>query len=286
MKWNKLVAEGVDLGKIDARRDSKRQNMVSRDEMYKVNSDVVSESLSDSSVTPKVYVGTYAKYNNGSLDGEWVDLTDFVLYEDFVDHCRELHKDEKDPEFMIQDYEGYPSSWYHESGLPSEDEFYKIQELSELDETEKEAYAAFCELGWSDDSVDNFRDSYFGEDKNDYDLGAECVERFGMPENADSYFDYDAFGRDLMYDYHNGDPDNTDSEGNPEDPDLYYDPDGYDLGEYHSNEQVAMDFIDSLGSIKELGNDGLSRYFDYESYGRDVRINDLEESDGYLFWNG
>ena len=240
----------------------------------------------DKEVTPKVYVSTYAKYNDGSLGGEWVDLTDFDTYEDFVDYCSELHKDENDPEFMVQDYEGYPSSWYHESGLPTEDEFNKIREFSELYEDEKKAYAAFCELGLSNDSVDNFRDHYFGEYTNDYDLGVEFVERFGMPENAESYFDYETFGSVLMYDYHNGDPDNTDSEGNPEDPDHYYDQDGYDLGEYHSNEQVAMDFIDSLGSIKELGNDGLSRYFDYEAYGRDVRINDLEESDGYLFWNG
>ena len=240
----------------------------------------------DKGVTPKVYVSTYAKYNDGSLEGEWVDLTDFDTYEDFVDYCKDLHKDENDPEFMVQDHEGYPSSWYHESGLPTEDEFNKIKEFSELYEDEKKAYAAFCELGLSNDSVDNFRDQYFGEYTNDYDLGVEFVERCGMPENAESYFDYETFGSVLMYDYHNGDPDNTDSEGNPEDPDHYYDQDGYDLGEYHSNEQVAMDFIDSLGSIKELGNDELSRYFDYEAYGRDVRINDMEESDGYLFWNG
>ena len=244
------------------------------------------ESEQGNSDNPRIYVSTYAKYNDGSLEGEWVDLTDFDTYEDFVDYCSELHKDENDPEFMVQDYEGYPSSWYHESGLPTEDEFNKIKEFSELYEDEKKAYAAFCELGLSNDSADNFRDHYFGEYTNDYDLGVEFVERYGMPENAESYFDYETFGSVLMYDYHNGDPDNTDSEGNPEDPDHYYDQDGYDLGEYHSNEQVAMDFIDSLGSIKELGNDDLSRYFDYEAYGRDVRINDLEESDGYLFWNG
>ena len=26
------------------------------------------------SQTPQIYVGTYAKYNNGSIFGEWVDL--------------------------------------------------------------------------------------------------------------------------------------------------------------------------------------------------------------------
>ena len=25
--------------------------------------------------TPKIYVGTYSKYNDGSIDGKWIDLT-------------------------------------------------------------------------------------------------------------------------------------------------------------------------------------------------------------------
>ena len=49
------------------------------------------------------------------------------------------------------------------------------------------------------------------------------------------YFDYDAFGRDLMMDFHRGDEDETDAEGNPEDPDKYYDQDGYEMGEYESD---------------------------------------------------
>ena len=235
---------------------------------------------------PRIYVGTYAKYNDGDLSGEWVDLTDFAYdYDGFVEHCREIHKDEKDPEFMIPDYEGYPSSMYHEGGLPSEEEFDKIIELSELDDSEKDAYAAYLELGYSDDSIEAFREHYYGKYEDDNTLGYESVEEFGMPQNPEMYFDYDRFGRDLMYDYHYGDPDNTDSEGNPEDPDHYYDNDGYDMGEYHNDTQVAEDYIDSLGSIEELGKETLNNYFDYEAFGRDIRLNDMTESDGYLFWN-
>ena len=235
---------------------------------------------------PRIYVGTYAKYNDGSIDGEWVDLTDFAHdYDGFVKHCREIHKDEKDPEFMIQDYEGFPRKWYHEAGLPTEEEFDKIIEISELDDSEKNAYDAYLELDFSDDSIEAFREHYYGTYDGDYYLGMDFVDRFGMPDNPEQYFDYDRFGRDLMYDYHYGDQDNTDSEGNPEDPDHYYDNDGYDMGEYHNDTQVAEDYIDSLGSIEELGKDTLNNYFDYASFGRDLLLNDLEESDGYLFWN-
>ena len=34
--------------------------------------------------TPSVYVGTYKKYNEGSLFGSWVDLTKFDSKEDFI----------------------------------------------------------------------------------------------------------------------------------------------------------------------------------------------------------
>ena len=52
-----------------------------------------------------VYVGTYGKYNNGSLFGAWLDLSDYADKEEFYEACRELHKDEEDAEFMFQDYE-------------------------------------------------------------------------------------------------------------------------------------------------------------------------------------
>lgn len=62
-----------------------------------------------------VYVGTYAKYNSGSLFGMWIDLERVSCADEFFEVCRELHKDEEDPEFMFQDYQGFPEELYHES---------------------------------------------------------------------------------------------------------------------------------------------------------------------------
>lgn len=56
----------------------------------------------------KVYVGTYKKYNEGSLKGAWLDLSKYETYDDFLKACKDLHKDEPDPEFMIQDTEDFP----------------------------------------------------------------------------------------------------------------------------------------------------------------------------------
>lgn len=55
-----------------------------------------------------VYVGTYKKYNNGNLAGGWVNIDKCEKYEDFLSACANLHKDETDPEFMIQDYDDLP----------------------------------------------------------------------------------------------------------------------------------------------------------------------------------
>lgn len=57
---------------------------------------------------PKVYVGTYKKYNEGNLDGGWIALTDCKNYAAFLTACRQLHKDEQDPELMIQDCSDMP----------------------------------------------------------------------------------------------------------------------------------------------------------------------------------
>lgn len=52
-----------------------------------------------------VYVGTYNKYNEGSLFGKWLDMSDYDSYDDFIVACKELHKDEDEPEFMFQDFD-------------------------------------------------------------------------------------------------------------------------------------------------------------------------------------
>ena len=55
-----------------------------------------------------IYVGTYAKYNSGSIFGMWIDLESVSDAYEFFEVCRALHSDEADPEFMMQDYQGFP----------------------------------------------------------------------------------------------------------------------------------------------------------------------------------
>jgi hypothetical protein len=54
----------------------------------------------------RVYVGTFGKYAAGSIKGKWLDLEDYKDKDKFMEACKELHKDEADPEFMFNDHEG------------------------------------------------------------------------------------------------------------------------------------------------------------------------------------
>lgn len=131
------------------------------------------------SVHPSVYVGTYAKYNNGSIYGAWVDLTKFNTYEDFLKYIYKLHKDERNPEFMIQDFKGFPEAWYSETMFPNEDMFYQIKEYYELFDGDEERQAAYDIISeWSGEpiSIDEFNDRYMGIYKSEYDYIDEMIE--------------------------------------------------------------------------------------------------------------
>lgn len=45
--------------------------------------------MGNATTTPSFYVCTYHKYNCGSIDGKWLDLTDFDDRADFYEACRE-----------------------------------------------------------------------------------------------------------------------------------------------------------------------------------------------------
>lgn len=50
-----------------------------------------------------VYVGTYGKYNDGDLTGQWLRIADYPTKDAFMKKARAIHKDEREPEYMFQD---------------------------------------------------------------------------------------------------------------------------------------------------------------------------------------
>jgi antirestriction protein len=144
-----------------------------------------------------IYCGTYAKYNNGSIAGAWIDLTQVSDADELYEICAAIHSNEADPEYMFQDYQGFPRAFYGESGLDSKIWGY-LQKIA--DGTDADALRSFVENDSSAD-LSSFEDSYCGKYKDMEDYAYELIrECYVLPEPLASYFDYEKYARDLGYD--------------------------------------------------------------------------------------
>lgn len=123
---------------------------------------------------PSVYVGTYAKYNAGSIRGAWLDLEGHDA-DSFAEACAELHADESDPELMFQDFEGFPREFYGESGLSA-----KLWEWLELDDDDRELLAAYADALGYDVTIDQARNAFVGR----YDSGADYAEQIAYQDDS------------------------------------------------------------------------------------------------------
>ena len=146
----------------------------------------------------QVYVSTYSKYNSGSLKGAWIDLEEFNTEEAFQEAIATLHRDEISPEYMIQDFEGFPREFYSECGLDS-----RVFEWLVLDDSDREKVTAFLDcFGDTNNLFEDAENAFYGTAGNDSDFAYEMLESTGdlqsIPEHLRSYFDYDSFARDLM----------------------------------------------------------------------------------------
>ena len=127
-----------------------------------------SSSTSTTTTDARLYVGTYAKYNNGNLAGAWLNLADYADQDEFLTAAREVHADEADPELMFQDFAGFPRAWYEESSAPPA----ILWEWLELDEAEQLAFGAYADHMGVTATVEDFRDAWQGQ----WDRGADFAE--------------------------------------------------------------------------------------------------------------
>ncbi|MDD7397881.1 MAG: antirestriction protein ArdA [Firmicutes bacterium] len=159
----------------------------------------------------RIYVGTYAKYNDGNLAGAWIDPTEYDCKEDFIDACKALHKDESDPELMFQDWAGDFFGLISESFIDAK--FWELIESPELEDDERrEAFAEFINYGFIDlqkttaeDALDSFFGKYIGKFDSEEDFAEEIAreqfyEEFEKNEKLEWYFDFSKYARDLFID--------------------------------------------------------------------------------------
>ena len=159
----------------------------------------------------RIYVGTYAKYNDGNLAGAWIDPTEYDCKEDFIEACKELHKDESDPELMFQDWEGEFFGLISESFIDAK--FWDLINSSELkDDESKEAFSEFVNYGFIDlqgttaeDALGSFSEKYMGKFDSEEDFAEiiareQYIDAFNANEGISYYFDFSKYARDLFID--------------------------------------------------------------------------------------
>ena len=149
-------------------------------------------------MTMRVYVGTYAKYNDGNLFGKWFDLEDYTDLDEFYEACADLHADEEDPELMFQDWEGIPDGMVSECSVDPKC-WSLIEAYDEFGEDTVNAYI-YCFGEWN---RGDFQDRYRGEYDSWEDFAEQLVDELGyldeIPEHLRYYLDYEKYARDIRF---------------------------------------------------------------------------------------
>lgn len=160
-------------------------------------------------VEPRAWVGCLGCYNSGLLNGAWIDgveagdiskavkvkIGEPSIYGANCPVCVKCGSDE----FWVFDHEGFSGLISGECS-PSEAQT-KAELLASADDSEREAFIAWLALGMGED-LEAMREAYIGEFSTYSDLAEYFVESGALeiPDNIRSYFDYEAYGRDLSFD--------------------------------------------------------------------------------------
>ena len=146
--------------------------------------------------SPRVYVGTYAKYNAGNLAGAWLSVDDYVDSYDFYKAAKELHSDECDDELMFQDHENRPEGLIGEFWIDE-----NVWTYIEASDEEKEIFNIYRKAVGSEDDITAVLEAFQGVYRSPEDWAIQyfedCME---VPQHLENYIDYSAFARDAGID--------------------------------------------------------------------------------------
>lgn len=226
-----------------------------------------------------IFLTNLGKYNEGELVGEWVELP----VDDFQPILDRIGINDEYEEWFITDYEA-----------PFEiNEYDNIEELNDIareiqdfDSTQLEVLNAYKEHGYDmrdaiDKVIDN--DYIYLEGDTEEDLAYSYIDMAGSFEDAVSkedkqyYFDYEAYGRDLVlggdYSESYDDEDNflgyEDYEGN--------------IVDVSSEKELGEYVIDDIfGGVDQLGDEEIERYFDYAWWGKTLSYDFYKTDNGWV----
>lgn len=151
---------------------------------------------------PAIYVGTYARYNQGSLHGAWIDLDKYSDKDSFWERVHEVHvaelKATGEIEAMNQDWENIPKGLVGESHI--DDLLWEWLELDEEDRLKFELYRSHVN---QEGSILESREAFYGHYDSEEDWAEEYLGETGalaeMPDHLRGYIDFKSYARDAKH---------------------------------------------------------------------------------------
>ena len=148
--------------------------------------------------TPRVWIGTWATYNEGNLYGRWIDATQSAE-EIETEVCQLLNNSPvvNDEEWYIGDHEGLGRS------IGEQESFERVAAIGEAVSQAYDPWAFLAWLEWSDNTgdLDKFNEEYRGQ----YDSDRHFAEEFWHECNGETalhgleyHIDWDSYARELM----------------------------------------------------------------------------------------
>ena len=152
----------------------------------------------------KLFMNTWANYNENGADGGitptgWMSLDEAEEYaEKYAEYEPFINDTENVPKGLgVDEYSNIPET------------IDMLRKYEDFDDTQREVFAAFIDNGYEADeafSIVDDDDYFYIEGDSDTDLAYNYIDETGGVEQLgrdtlEQYFDYDAFGRDLAYDF-------------------------------------------------------------------------------------
>ena len=154
---------------------------------------------------PRVYVGTYRRYNEGSLHGAWVDLEECGDADTFWDLVKQVHSGEigqtGEIEPMFQCWENIPDKFVSESHLSGN----VWDQWVELDPEQRTIYGLYLDHVDTSGDWERAEESFCGQFDSELDFAYDHWDQTGMldliPVGYRNYIDYESWLRDAKIEW-------------------------------------------------------------------------------------